>query len=89
MISINGIPDHIHMLVGFRQSQSISDFILGCKRQFIQMDQWKTVYKKANLNGRKDMEHFHSANHKSKCYFVYRNQERHFNKKTLKEYNEF
>jgi putative transposase len=31
MVSINGMPDHIHMLIGFRPTQSISDFMQSVK----------------------------------------------------------
>ncbi|MEO6549775.1 MAG: transposase [Ferruginibacter sp.] len=27
MITINGMPDHVHMLVGFRTTQSMADLI--------------------------------------------------------------
>jgi putative transposase len=31
MLSINGMPDHLHMLVGFRATQSIADFMQDVK----------------------------------------------------------
>ena len=31
MISINGMPDHLHMLIGFRATQSIADFMQDVK----------------------------------------------------------
>lgn len=31
LIAINGMPDHIHLLVGFRSTQSISDFMQNVK----------------------------------------------------------
>ena len=31
LIAINGMPDHIHLLVGFRSTQSISDFMQDVK----------------------------------------------------------
>ena len=31
MISVNGMPDHVHILVGFRATQSIADFMQDVK----------------------------------------------------------
>ncbi|MFC2129476.1 transposase [Bacteroidota bacterium] len=43
MIRINCVPDHIHMLVGFRPVQSISDFVRDVKKpasKFINRQSW-------------------------------------------------
>ena len=31
LIAINGMPDHIHILIGMRPTQSISDLMQDCK----------------------------------------------------------
>ena len=31
MISVNGMPDHVHILVGFRATQTIADFMQDVK----------------------------------------------------------
>ncbi len=39
MLIINGMPDHVHLLIGLRPEQSISRSYERCKKQFFEMDQ--------------------------------------------------
>lgn len=44
MLSINGMPDHIHILIGYHPSQSLSNLV-----KFIKMDSSKWINKNGNL----------------------------------------
>ena len=57
MLAINGMPDHIHILVGLKPSMCISDLVRDIKNNsinFINDHRWSGK----NLAGRRDMAHF-------------------------------
>ncbi|MGB7785453.1 MAG: IS200/IS605 family transposase [Salinimicrobium sp.] len=54
MIIINGMPDHLHILIGLRPNQSISDLLQDIKGS--QNGSTKTGLPKKNSNGRKVLE---------------------------------
>ena len=58
MISVNGMPDHVHILVGFRASQSIADFMQDVKAG---SSKWINV-NKYGLSGKPAMVRFHMQN---------------------------
>jgi REP element-mobilizing transposase RayT len=90
MISINGMPDHIHMLVGFRQSQSISDFMQDVKGS---SSRWinEKLFTKSKFEWQEGYGAFSYGKSQIKNVISYiENQERHHKKKTFKEeYIEF
>lgn len=38
MIAINGMPDHLHLLIGFNNDTIYGRFNAGCESRFIKMD---------------------------------------------------
>ena len=62
MLAVNGVEDHVHLLVGIRPAQSISDLMQDVKGS---SSKWINESKlvQGDLNGRKVMEHFLIANH--------------------------
>ena len=85
LLSINGMPDHIHLLIGLRPTQSISDLL-----QDIKGNSSKWINEKHLVNGRFSWQEGYGA-------FSYRkedipvlikyidNQERHHQRKSFKE----
>lgn len=61
LICINGMPDHIHILIGLRPNQSISSLVNEIKSnssKFINEKRFLPL----DLNGKKDTERFHTVN---------------------------
>ena len=61
-IIVNGVPDHIHMLIGLNPNEKISDLVATIKRSssiYINHQNWFGV----SFIGRMDMERFHIADH--------------------------
>lgn len=90
MISINEMPDHIHMLVGFRPSQSISNFmqdVKGSSSKWINEKQ----FTKSKFEQQEGYGAFSYGKSQIKSVIKYiENQECHHKKKTFKEeYLEF
>lgn len=90
MISINEMPDHIHMLVGFRPSQSISNFmqdVKGSSSKWINEKQ----FTKSKFEWQEGYGAFSYGKSQIKSVIKYfENQECHHKKKTFKEeYLEF
>ncbi len=89
LLIINGMPDHIHLFIGFRTSQSLSDLMQEVKedsskwinqRQFTkQRFSWQAGYGGFS----------YSKSHVDKVIRYIQNQEKHYQKKTfLQEYKE-
>jgi putative transposase len=89
LLIINGMPDHIHLFIGFRPSQSLSDLMQEVKedsskwinqRQFTkQRFSWQAGYGGFS----------YSKSHVDKVIRYIQNQEKHHQKKTfLQEYKE-
>ncbi len=58
MLAINGMPDHIHILIGLNPAISISDLVKDIKRSRSNWINDKKGQSKINLNGKADLEHF-------------------------------
>jgi REP element-mobilizing transposase RayT len=61
LIIINGMPDHIHILIGMHPTQSIADLLQDIKGN---SSTWinKRKLVRGNLNGKKDMVFFLMGN---------------------------
>nr|WP_310586899.1 IS200/IS605 family transposase [Runella slithyformis] len=68
LIAINGMPDHIHLLIGMRPIQSVSDLLQDIKGG---SSKWinEKKFLRPNSNGRKDLVRFLMENHRSKMLF--------------------
>ena len=90
MISVNGMPDHVHILVGFRATQTIADFM-----QDFKAGSSKWINDNKYCNGRFEWQTGYGAFSyaKSQLHAVIRyieNQKDHHRKKTfLEEYKLF
>ena len=69
LLAINGMPDHLQILVGMRPSQSVSDLM-----QYIKANSSKWInekkFLKVKLNGRKVMVLSRILNHMFKILFT-------------------
>lgn len=90
LISINGMPDHIHILIGVRPHQSISDLM-----QDVKGGSSKWINEKKFLKGKFEWQQGYGAfsygksQLKDVIHYI-QNQEQHHQKKTfLQEYVEF
>ena len=61
VLSINGMPDHIHILFGMRPTQSLADLMQDIKGDSSKWINQKAFVKDA-FHGRKDTVVFHTAN---------------------------
>ncbi|MDQ3022497.1 MAG: IS200/IS605 family transposase [Bacteroidota bacterium] len=90
MIIINGVSDHIHILIGFRPHQSLSDLmqdIKGCSSKWINEKKF-TSSKFAWQEGYGAFSYSHS--HLNKVINYIKNQEQHHSKVTfIEEYKSF
>lgn len=90
LICINGMPDHIHILIGVRPHQSISDLM-----QDIKGGSSKWINEKKFLKGKFEWQQGYGAFSYSKSHVkdvvhYIQNQEQHHQKKTfLEEYVDF
>ena len=90
MIAINGMPDHVHVLIGLRPNQSISELM-----QVIKTNSSKWINEKGFVKGKFEWQEGYGAFSygKSQVYDVVeyiKNQQIHHSKKTFKEeYVEF
>jgi putative transposase len=85
LIIINGMPDHIHILVGFRPNQSISDLL-----QDIKANSSKWINERGFIKGKFEWQEGYGAFSygKSQVKDVIKyieNQEEHHKKKTFRE----
>jgi putative transposase len=90
LIAINGMPDHIHILIGLKPDKSISDIVRDIKAnssKFINDRQW-IAGKFEWQQGFGAFSYSHS--HLSSVIHYIQNQEEHHKKKTFNsEYTEF
>lgn len=90
MLQINGMPDHVHMLIGIRPVQSLSDLMKQVKQ-----DSSKWIYQQGFVNGRFSWQagsgaFSYSKSQLSQVINYIQNQELHHKKKTFQEeYLEF
>jgi REP element-mobilizing transposase RayT len=90
MLCINGMPDHIHLLIGMRPTQSISDLM-----QDVKGDSSKWINKNGHTKGKFEWQEgygaFSYAPSQLKNVIDYiNNQEEHHRKKTfIEEYTDF
>jgi putative transposase len=90
LIIINGMPDHIHMLIGMRPSQSLSGLM-----QDVKGDSSKWINSKKFVKGQFQWQEGYGAFSYSKSHLpavtnYIKNQETHHKKKSfIEEYKEF
>jgi putative transposase len=58
LLAINGMPDHIHFLIGMRPSCTLSDLVREIKKSSNEFTKEKKLHN-TSFNGRKDTEPFH------------------------------
>lgn len=90
MIAINGMPDHIHLFIGFKPSCSLSDLVREIKKSSsLFINQNKLCVTK--FNWQEGYGAFsHSQSHISRVYAYVLNQKEHHKKITFKtEYLDF
>ena len=63
MLAINGMPDHLHILIGMKPSCCLSDLVREIKKSSTEFIKEKK-FQNSNLIGRKGMERFPIAIHK-------------------------
>ena len=85
VLQINGMPDHIHILLGMRPTQSISDLMKQVKQ-----DSSKWINGKGFINGRFSWQagygaFSYSKSHISRVINYIQNQENHHKKKSFIE----
>jgi putative transposase len=89
MIAINGMPDHIHVFIGLRPTQSISDVMRIVKGE---SSEWinKRNFVKGHFNWQEGYGAFsYSRSHLDRVYNYVMNQKEHHKKKSfLEEYTE-
>jgi putative transposase len=89
LLIINGMPDHLHILVGIRPSQSLSELM-----QHIKANSSKWINEKGFLNGKFEWQEGYGAFSYSKSQIkdvikYIENQEEHHRQKTfIEEYKE-
>jgi REP element-mobilizing transposase RayT len=90
LLAINGMPDHIHLLIGMRPNQSLSDLV-----QDIKGDSSKWINNKGFVRGRFSWQEgfgafSYSKSDVDKVIEYIRNQEKHHKRRTfIEEYLEF
>lgn len=90
LLAINGMPDHVHILIGFRPSQSLSDLM-----QDIKGDSSKWINKNRKTKHRFRWQEGYGAFSYSKSQiesvkkYIENQEDYHSRKSFLKEYKEF
>ena len=90
LLAINGMPDHVHILIGFRPTQSLSDLV-----QDIKGDSSKWIKQKGLVAGRFSWQEgfgafSYSKSHVKNVINYIKNQEKHHSIKAFREeYLEF
>jgi putative transposase len=90
MLAINGMPDHIHVFIGMRLNQSLSDLM-----QVIKGDSFKWINQKRFVAGQFSWQEgyggfSYSKSHVNNVIEYIRNQKKHHSKKSfIREYQEF
>ncbi|MCG2587186.1 IS200/IS605 family transposase [Rhodohalobacter sulfatireducens] len=85
MIAINGMPDHIHMFIGFEPVDHMSELI-----KVVKGESSKWIRKKGFVKGRFNWQSGYGAfsysrSHIDRVYHYIHNQEEHHKKKTFRE----
>jgi putative transposase len=85
VLQINGVIDHVHILIGLRPTQSLSELV-----KYVKQDSAKWINKNGFVNGRfswqKGYSAFsHSASQVSQVIRYIQNQEMHHKKKSFRE----
>jgi len=85
LLAINGVEDHIHILIGMRPNQSVSDLLQDIKRS---SSLW--INQKGFVNGKFEWQEGYGAFSYSKSHVpavirYIENQEAHHRKKSLRE----
>jgi REP element-mobilizing transposase RayT len=89
MIAINGMPDHLHMFIGYKPAESLSELMKVVKGE---SSKWITDH--GHVNGRFRWQEGYGAfsysrSHIDRVYHYVMNQKKHHKKKTfLEEYLE-
>jgi len=90
LVIINGTSDHVHILIGYRPHQALSDLVQDIKGG---SSKWinENKYFKVKFNWQKGYAAFsYSQSHLTKVIDYIKNQEQHHKKKTfIDEYKEF
>ncbi len=90
MMQINGMPDHVHMLIGLRPVQSLSELM-----KYVKQDSTKWINQNRFINGRFSWQEGFGAFSHSKSQIpgvikYIREQEEHHRKRTFREeYTDF
>jgi len=90
MLQINGMPDHVHILLGFRPTQSLSDLM-----KIIKQDSTKWINHNSFMNGRFSWQEGYGAFSHSRAQVTQvvkyiQNQEEHHKKRSFRmEYLDF
>jgi putative transposase len=90
MIAINGMPDHIHLFIGMKPDQSLSDLM-----QVVKRDSSKWIHEKGFVGGRFEWQagyggFSYSISQIDKVVKYINNQQIHHEKKSfIEEYHEF
>lgn len=90
MLCINGMPDHLHLLFGFRPTQSVSDLMRIVKGE---SSEWinKQRFTKVPFRWQEGYGAFSYARSQvnAVCQYIENQQEHHRKKTFLEEYEEF
>jgi putative transposase len=57
VLAINGMPDHIHILIGMKPSCCLSDLVREIKNHLMNLSK-KGSFQNTIFNGKKDLVHF-------------------------------
>lgn len=60
LLAINGMPDHIHIFIGFLPRDSVSDLVREVKKSTTQFIRDKIIFRD-HFNGKIDMLYFQTA----------------------------
>ncbi len=85
MIAINGMPDHIHMFIGYRPAESFSELV-----KVVKGESSKWITEQGDVNGRFSWQDGYGASsyshsHIDRVYHYVINQKEHHQRKTFQE----
>ncbi|MDZ7755849.1 IS200/IS605 family transposase [Rhodohalobacter sp.] len=85
VLQINGMPDHVHLLLGFRPTQSLSELM-----KYVKQDSTKWINQNAFVNGRFSWQEGYGAFSHSRAQVpqvvkYIQNQEEHHKKRSFRE----
>ena len=90
MLQINGMPDHIHVLLGFRPTQSLSELM-----KYVKQDSTKWINQNKFVNGRFSWQKGYGAFSHSRpqipqvIHYIQKQREHHKKKSFREEYLDF